>query len=166
MDGNFNNQNTNGQGYQQPGYQQPGYQTPYQPMGFQPLKTNRGLWKTILLNLVTCGIYGIIFYSSVGENINQIASRRDGKNTLHYCLVYFLLGPITCEIFSIVWLHSLSNRIGDEARARGIATDFGASTYWLWNVLGSLIIVGPFIYLHKLCKTMNALCENYNRMGI
>ena len=110
--------------------------------------------------------YRTNWMSTIGENINQIASRRDGKNTLHYCLVYFLLGPITCEIFSIVWLHSLSNRIGDEARARGIATDFGASTYWLWNVLGSLIIVGPFIYLHKLCKTMNALCENYNRMGI
>lgn len=157
MNTNFNNQNMNGQNYQQPVYQQ---------IPVQPLKTNRGLWKTILLNLITCGIYGIVFYSSLGESINTIATRRDGKNTMHYCLVYFLLGPITCGIFSIVWIHGISNRIGDEARARGINTDFGASTFWLWNVLGSLIIVGPFIYLHKLCKTMNALCENYNRMGM
>lgn len=159
MDGNFNNQNMNNQAFNQP-YQQPGYQM---PLG--TLKTNRGLWKTILLNIVTCGIYGIVFYSSLGEDINTIARRRDGKNTLHYCLVYFLLGPITCEIFSLVWIHGLSARIGEEARMRGIQTDFGASTFWLWNVLGSLIIVGPFIYLHKLCKTMNALCENYNRFG-
>ena len=50
-------------------------------------------------------------------------------------------------------------------RCRGINTEFGAGTFWLWNVLGSMICVGPFIFLHKLCQTMNAACENYNRTG-
>lgn len=126
------------------------------------MKTNRGLLKFILLNFITCGIYGIVFYSAIGEDINIIATRRDGKKTMHYCLVFFLLGPITCGIFTIVWFHGVSARIGEEARARGIAGNFGASTFWLWNVLGSLIIVGPFIYMYRLCKTMNALSANYN----
>lgn len=138
---------------------------PYQPNAMR-LKTDRGMIKTILLSIITCGIYGIVFYSSIGENINLIASRRDGKKTMHYCLLFFLVAPITCEIAAIVWFHKISQRIGDEARARGIATNFGASTFWLWNVLGAFIIVGPFVYLHKLCKTMNAICEDYNTKGI
>ena len=27
---------------------------------------------------------------------------------------------------------------------------FNATDFWLWNILGSLIVVGPFIYVHKL----------------
>lgn len=129
------------------------------------LRTNRGMLKTILLSLITCGIYGIWFYSTVGEDINMVASRRDGKKTMHYCLLFFLIGPLTCEIATIVWCHKISARIGEEARARGIATSFGASTFWLWGILGSLIFVGPFVYLHKLCKTMNAINADFNAKG-
>ena len=147
VDANFNNQPVYGQ------------QTPA-----RQLKTDRNMWIVILLGFVTCGIYNIIFYTKLGEDLNLIA-QRDGKKTMHYCLVFFLLSPITCGIFSIVWMHGISQRIGDAARARNVNTDFGAGTFWLWNVLGALILVGPFIYLHKLCTAMNAACENYNRMG-
>lgn len=168
MDNNTTNnfqQNQQNQQYQQ--YQQnqnqPGYQ-PYQASALR-LKTNRGMIKTILLSFITCGIYALVFYSSLGENINLVASRRDGKKTMHFCLLFFLVGPITCGIGTLVWNHKISQRIGDEARARGIATNFGAGTFWLWNILGTLILVGPFVYLYKLCKTMNAVCENYNLRG-
>lgn len=128
------------------------------------LKTDRNMWVVMLLTIVTCGIYGIIFYTSLAQDLNLIA-QRDGKKTMNYCLVFFLLGPITCGIFTLIWMHGVSQRVGDTARARGINTEFGSGTFWLWNVLGSMICVGPFIYMHKLCQTMNAACENYNRMG-
>ena len=93
------------------------------------------------------------------------ASRRDGKKTMHYCLAYFVLTPVTCGIYGIIWMHQISQRIGDEARARGMMTDFGASTFWLWNVLGSMIIVGPFIYMHKLLQAMNYIAGSYTANG-
>lgn len=34
-----------------------------------------------------------------------------------------------------------------------------------WNILGSLIIVGPFIYTYKLLHAMNDLCADYNARG-
>ena len=130
------------------------------------LKTNRGMIKTILLSIITLGIYGIVFYSRLGEDLNQIAGRYDGKKTMHYCLLCFLVGPITLGIGYIVWIHKLSARIGRELSRRGIGYSFGAGTYWGWGVLGSLLCgVGPFVYLHKLCKAMNLLCENYNVNG-
>ena len=124
--------------------------TPYQqpapaPAPIKAMNNERALWKFIVFGLLTCGIYTIVFWSGIGEDLNIAATRRDGKKTMHYCLVLFLLGPITCSIYLFVWFHQMSERLGSEARARGFATDFGASTFWLWYVLGSLIIVGPFL---------------------
>ena len=130
-----------------------------------PLNTNRGMVKTILLSLFTFGIYGIVVYSGISTDINIIATRYDGKKTMHYCLLLFLVAPITCGIAAFVWCHRLCARMGDELRRRGIAYDFGAGTFWGWNILGSLIVVGPFIFLHKLCKVMNFLCADYNARG-
>ena len=62
------------------------------------LKTNKGLLKTILLSIITFGIYGIVVMSSVSNDINVVASRYDGKKTMHYCLLVFLVGPLTLGI--------------------------------------------------------------------
>lgn len=135
------------------------------PMARQ-LNTNRGLLKFILLSLVTFGIYSIIFYSSLGEDLNLIASRYDGKKSMHYCIIVFLLTPITLGIAALVWVNNVCNRIGRELQRRGINVKFDASTFWLWGVLGSFIVVGPFVFMAKLCKAMNELCQNYNANGI
>ena len=129
------------------------------------LKTNRGLLKFILLSLITFGIYGIVVMSNVSSDINTIASRYDGKKTMHYCLVLFIFSWLTLGIVPLVWGHRLANRIGAELRRRGINYQFGAGTFWGWGILGTLIIVGPFIYSHKLLKSMNLLSADYNVNG-
>lgn len=129
------------------------------------LKTNRGFWKLFFLSLITFGIYSIVFYTSLGNDVNIIASRNDGKRTMNYCLLFFLLMPITCGIAAIVWFHKISNRIGGELVRKGINYRFSAGTFWLWNLLGALILVGPFIYIAKLCKAMNFICLSYNTEG-
>ena len=129
------------------------------------LKTNKGLLKTILLSLITLGIYSLVVMSSVSSDINIVASRYDGKKTMHYCLLFFIITPITFGIAGIVWYHRISNRIGNELARRGIAYNFSAADYWLWNVLGSFIVVGPFIYLHKMFKAVNKMNAHYNENG-
>lgn len=103
--------------------------------------------------------------SAVSTDINAIASRYDGKKTMHYCLVVFIFAGLTLGIVPLVWNHKISNRIGNELTRRGISYNFNASTFWLWGILGSLILVGPFIYAHKMLKSMNLLSENYNING-
>ena len=153
--------------YQQPApqYQQhaPQYQQSYGPV--RQLNTHRGLIKLILLTIITFGIYPLVFFSGISEDINLIASRFDGRKTMHYCLMAFIIGPLTLGIGFIVWFHNLSSRMGNELARRGIAYSFGASDYWLWNVLGRLIIIGPFVYLHKLARASVLLAEDYNIRG-
>lgn len=129
------------------------------------LKDNRNLVKFILLSIVTLGIYSIIFFSSISTDINIIASRYDGKKTMHYCLLFFIVGVLTLGIGYLVWYHALSKRIGAELKRRGIAYNFGAGSFWLWDVLGILILVGPLVYVHKLCKAMNLLAADFNTKG-
>ena len=128
-------------------------------------KTNKSLLKYILLSLITFGIYGIVVMSSVSDDINIVAGRYDGKKTMHFCLLLFVIAPITLGIGAIVWYHKISARMGDELKRRGIDYKFGASTYWLWDVLGSFIIIGPFVYLYKLFNACNKLVEDYNQKG-
>ena len=47
-------------------------------------------------------IYGIVVMSSISNDINLIAGRYDGKKTMHYCLLIFIVGPITCGIATLV----------------------------------------------------------------
>ncbi|MBQ9227690.1 MAG: DUF4234 domain-containing protein [Eubacterium sp.] len=159
-------------GYQpqpQPGYQPQAQQYPMQqPQAAMPvaqLKTNRGLVKLILLSIITLGIYALVVMSGVSADINIIASRYDGKKTMHFLLMALVLAPITLSIYAIVWWHQLSARIGNELQRRGIDYKFGAADFWLWNVLGALIIVGPFIYMGKLFKAMNLLSADFNQRG-
>lgn len=140
-----------------------GYQASTAPIG--QLKTNKGLLKYILLSLITFGIYGLVVMSSVSTDVNTVASRYDGKRTMHFCLLFFIVGPITLGIAYIVWYHRISARIGAELKRRNVAYKFGAADYWLWNVLGTIIVVGPLVYAHKLFKATNKMCEHYNING-
>lgn len=129
------------------------------------LKTNRGLLRFLLLSLITFGIYAIVAMEDVSMDINIIAGRYDGKRTMSYCLVMFLFSWLTLGIVPLVWAHRMCKRIGCELSRRGIAYGFGAGTFWGWGFFGSLILVGPFIYTHKLLKSMNLLAAHYNTNG-
>ena len=129
------------------------------------LKTNRGLLKFILLSIITFGIYAIVVMSAVSTDINTIASKYDGKKTMHYCLVLFIFSWLTLGIVPLVWSHKISARIGAELGRRGISYSFGAGSFWGWGVLGAVILVGPFVYTHKLLKSMNLLAADFNTKG-
>lgn len=130
----------------------------------QPIPTKYSMAAMILLGIVTLGIYPLVKMCIMSVNINTIASKYDGKKTMFYILAC-LLGGVTFGIFILVWYTMFSGRIGNELQRRNLPYSFGAKDFWLWNILGAIIIVGPFIYLHKLCTSMRMLSEDYNARG-
>ena len=151
------------QPYQQPPYQQPPYQQAYPPQMVK-LRTDFSMGKTVLLSLITFGIYGIIVWMRLVDNINTLATPYDRKNTMNYLLMY-LLSIITLGIYPFIWNHQLCDRIGQELYRRRINYELNSSTFWLWGVLGSFIIVGPFIYMDKVFNATNMLSQHYNQFG-
>ena len=155
------------QGFESAAYASSQYSRYQAPVDNRPaiqLPTERAWWKMLLLGLVTFGIYPLVIYSKIITELNIAASRYDGERTMSYFgMVY--LAPVTLGIYPIVWMHTLSNRIGAEVSRRGYDYKFSASDFWLWNVLGSLILVGPFVYMHKLLKSMNIINDDFNQNG-
>lgn len=128
------------------------------------LPVKRGLCKMIFLGILTLGIYPLVIWCRIVTELNIVASRYDGERTMSY-LGSALLGPITLFVYPLIWIHDFCRRIGAELKRRCIAYDFSAASFWLWNVLGCLILVGPFIFTYKLMKAMNLLNADYNVNG-
>lgn len=156
------------------GYQDPN-QFVAQPVFVQPvvydtrpirqLQTTRGLVKFILFSLLTCGLYSLVFWSDISTDINTVATRYDGKRTMHFLLLLFIIGPITFGIAYLVWFHNLSTRIGNELKRRGLQYRFGAADFWVWDFLLALTVIGPLLYIYKISNAMNNICASYNQVG-
>lgn len=131
----------------------------------QQFRTNRKMWKFFLFSLLTLGIYGIVVMSHISTEINHIATKYDHRHTIHFCLSHFLFSWLTLFIYPLIWYSNLCSRIGDELFRRNINYSFGPGYYWGWAVFGFFILVGPFIFGHKLFKAMNLLCMDYNTKG-
>ncbi len=125
------------------------------------LKTDRQMWKLMLLNICTCGIYSILFFIPFSFDIDKVAPKRDGGKTFNFLFAY-LLALITGNIALWAWFYHITERVEEALAARGIDYSLGMSDFWGWYVLGSFILVGPFVYFHKLCTAMNLLCEDFN----
>jgi len=121
----------------------------------------RGLLGLILLSLITFGIYGLYWIYKLAKDVNAICDG-DGKKT-GGLLKYLLLGLITFGIYDLVWVYMLGDRLQDNAQKYNITIKESGGTVLLWLILGSLIIIGPFIALHIIIKNTNALAEEYNK---
>lgn len=159
-----------GAGY--PNYQQgAGFQAvpPYSNNGGQIrrfFKQDRSFVAWFFLNLITGGIYGLVVMYFIVSDVNEICSPRDGKKTHSYLLMVFLFSWLTLGIYPLVWWHGFSDRVGDALQSRGYPRMLSAGTFWGWKVLGSLILVGPWIFDYKMLQAVNTLAADANNRGI
>ena len=58
---------------------------------YQALNEERSFLKYFLLSVITLGIYSLFYFASIGRDVNDIASRYDGKKTMN---VFFLAVPL------------------------------------------------------------------------
>lgn len=125
------------------------------------VKTDRNFVTVLLLSIVTCGIYGLIFWYNYTEDLNKVC-QRDGKNTMNFILA-MLLTMVTCGIYGFVWYYQIGERLNENSKAYGVQNDLTGASLLLWMFVGSLIVVGPYVAMYKMINTMNALSVEYNK---
>ena len=126
------------------------------------VKTDRSLLMYILLTIVTCGIYSLIFMHELAEDVNEMC-RDDGKNT-QGLLMLILLSFVTCGIYPIIWWYSVCDRIGSAANRRFGKTDFNGGTYLLWVLLGMFVcVILSYVGMYKMFECSNMVANHYNQ---
>ncbi len=129
--------------YQQPNYQQPNYQQPpygqpqYAGTGSYkaPIK-NRGLALCIILSIITCGIYGIIWMVGMADDLNTASNRTGDTNGI----TVFLLSLVTCGIYGIFWAYKAGEKVDLIRGYNGEAPSNSAILYLILSLLGFGII--------------------------
>jgi len=125
------------------------------------LPTDRSMWKLMLLSILTLGLYNIFFFIPFSFDIDKVAPKEDRSKTVNFLFAY-VLALFTFAIVLDVWHYSIASRVEEALHKRNIDYEFGTTDFWGWFFFGSLILIGPFVYFHKLCKAMNLLCAAYN----
>ena len=124
------------------------------------MKTNRSVLKFVLLGLVTFGIYDIVFYYYLNEDMNKM--QKDRKISQMNFVGVFFLGLVTLGIVPLIWFIKFGFRFYDEAKYKKVKTEGNA---W-WFILGTLLldwtVAVPIITHYQMINTMNRLAEDYN----
>ena len=139
------------------------YSFDYDEKKYEPpkLPTDRNMWKLMILNILTLGIYSIFFFLPLTKDLDKVDPPRGREKTMSFLTAY-VISLFTFSIVMIVWHYLVAQRIEEALARRKIDYDFDTGDFWKWYFWGSFILVGPFVYFHKLCTAMNLLCQNYN----
>ena len=127
-----------------------------------PLQTDRSVWKFIIFNILTLGIYSIFFYMPLSYDLDKAAPRDDRSKTMSYAFA-FVLSLFTFNLVLTIWYYQFAVRLEEALEELDIECDFGVRDFWIWQIAGSFFVIGPFVYTYKLCKAMNLICADYNK---
>lgn len=117
----------------------------------------RNLFLFIFLGVITVGIYWIVAFCIMGNEINDICDG-DDKHTMFY-LWAWLLGLITFGIFPLIWFYKAMERLKDNGYRYQINVKHSGGEFILWFLLGSFIVVGPIVAFCYFAADINQFSE-------
>lgn len=128
------------------------------------LTTNRGFWLTLLLCIVTLGIYPLYLIHAFASDTNT-ACRGDGKST-NGLLLFILFSICTLGIYSLIWYCQWINRCNQYLISNGEPQKLQVSTYLLSVFLGWLTLgIFNLVVFCKMLYMQNAVNSTYNRLN-
>ncbi len=122
--------------------QNTGYAAPEgMPGGYRANIQNRNLALCIILSIVTCGIYGIIWMINL---VNDLNTASGCENDTSGGMV-FLLSLVTCGIYSYYWAFKAGEKIGEVHRRNGAGGGDESVLYLVLSLFGFAIVVHALI---------------------
>ena len=120
----------------QPNYgQQPGMNPGY-AMGGRPAIENRNIVTTILLSLVTCGIYGIIWFIKLTDDSNTAC----GEPNQTSGGMAFLFTLLTCGLYSFYWAYKMGEKMFKAGQRYGKPIENNSVLYLVLSLFGLGIV--------------------------
>lgn len=141
---------------QQNGYQQNQYQQ--NPYGNQqyggPVKGisfgQKNIAVAIILSIVTCGIYSLIWFVNMVDQVNEASDNQNGTSGG----IVLLLTIVTCGIYGIYWFYKAGELINVAKGRRGMPVDSNTPILYL-----ILYIVFSIVAYALLQNELNKIAE-------
>ncbi len=111
----------------------------------------KDFFKIILLSVITCGIYSIVFLYRYDKELGMLLTHTQ-KRPMEFLLA-FVLSILTCGIFMYFWYYTVYEAEAEEARAAGV--EFNVED----PIVMTLCMIIPFFGLYLLCDNFNKLLE-------
>ncbi len=98
--------------------------------------TQRNIAVSIILTIVTCGIYGIVWFVMLNDEIRN-ASKDYGMPSGG---VAFLLTIVTCGIYGIYWAYKMGKAITIAKQEAGLPANDNSVLYLILQIFGFAIV--------------------------
>ena len=96
----------------------------------------RDIALSLILSIITCGIYGIIWFVNLTNDV-KTASKDE---TLQSGIVALLLTIVTCGIYSFYWAYKMGKAMSTAKINNGLNGDDNAILYLILEILGLGIV--------------------------
>jgi len=109
---------------------------------------SRDIVVCIILSFITCGIYGIVWFIEIVNDLNYASDSNDDTTGG----VVFLLSLITCGIYGVYWFYKASEKVNAIKRKRGLYPDTSLGVIYLLLAIFGFSIVNYCLIQNELNK--------------
>lgn len=115
----------------------------------------RSFGRGLLLTIVTLGLYSFYWHYKAYKEVYDQERRTD------FPMVAWVLSLIPfINIVGYIWLHVVAiDGVNAARKSKGLQDGTNAVEFILWNLVGWIILVGPFIGYYKLQSSINQYWE-------
>ena len=100
----------------------------------------RNVVTAIILTIVTCGIYGLIWYASMTDDSNKVADNPTASGGT--AILYTIL---TCGIYSIYWSYKMGKKLYEGGQKYGKDVPDNSTLYLILSIVGLGIITDVLV---------------------
>lgn len=96
----------------------------------------RNIVTSVILSIITCGIYGIYWMAVLNDDVNRLCFRNEDPSGG----VVVLLTIITCGIYGYYWYYQMGEKLDCYAEACGEKRQSRGFLYLLLSIIGFGIV--------------------------
>ena len=125
--------------------------------------TKHNFLTTVLLGLVTGGIYTFYVYYKITTDINTMNNKTEPFEINENPTMVIILSILTCGIFAIFWMYKTGDKIHAMGAERGIEIKETGTSYLLFYILGSfLCVIATYYGLYLFLNNYSKVVDDYN----
>lgn len=96
---------------------------------------NRNIVMCIILSIITCGIYGIIWMINMANDLNTVSKEQDTSGGM-----VFVFSLITCGIYGLFWIYKAGRKLDIAATTHGYPAKNQSVLFLILSIVGLGII--------------------------